>query len=311
MKKLAPLVGLAIGDALGQPFEFCNHEMITKSDWHGEYLPGSCYKELKPGQWTDDTKMAICLSRSLLNNKGFDVEDVVTEYLKWYNSGDLRGIGLQTTRALHNLLQGESVKDCGKILRKGSVCGNGTAMRVAPLGVFFKDDLITLIKAARADAVITHNHTDAKDGSVAVAYLAALLANGERPLEAIEETIALLSDGNVKNSLILASKLAAESKRWDDALVIGTDGTAHETVGSAAFTLLRYCDDGFKHVICNAVRMGGDSDTRGAIAGAWAGIYHGADEIPEEYLADLEHEECLQAVDVLLAAGPKKLEKEI
>jgi ADP-ribosyl-[dinitrogen reductase] hydrolase len=310
MKKPAAIVGLAIGDALGQPFEFCGHDMITASDWAGEYRPGSCYKELKPGQWTDDTKMAICLARSLLAAGEFDEQSVAVEYLKWYNSRDLRGIGLQTTRALHNMLEGIPLDECGKIIRRGAVCGNGTAMRVAPLGVFFRNDLVKLVKGARADAVLTHNHVDAKDGSVAVAYISALLANGERPLEAIQETIALLSDGHVKEALITGAQLAHESKKWEDALVIGPQGTAHQTIGTAAFCLLRYCDDGFKHVVCNSVRIGGDTDTRGAIAGAWAGIYNGLDDIPEEYLEELEHGEFLQAIDVLLAAGPEKVKKE-
>lgn len=310
MKRPAPLVGLAIGDALGQPFEFCNHEMVAASDWHGEYLPGNVYKTLKPGQWTDDTKMAICLARSLLNMGAFDAKDVAAEYVKWYQSRDLRGIGLQTTRALHNMIQGEPLNKCGRIIRQGNVCGNGTAMRVAPIGSFLRNEPIKLIKAAKDDAVLTHDHKDARDGSVAVAYAVSLLANGERPLEAVEETIALLSDGNVKQHIVLAKQMAEQSKRYDDAIVLGASGTAHETVASAMFCLLRYCDDGFKHVVCNAIKIGGDTDTRGAIAGALAGAYIGAEEIPTEYLEDLEHVEFLQAADVLLFAGPQKVNQE-
>ena len=305
----AVMVGLAIGDALGQPFEFCSADMITKSGWFGEYRSGAaCGVPLNAGQWTDDTKMAICLAQSLLECSEFDIEDVANKYVKWYNSGDLRGIGVQTSRALTNIIQGVSLDSCGNIIKKNTsfmknyhpdMCGNGTVMRVAPLGLFFKDTE-SLISAAHADASLTHNVKDAKDASFAIAYIIRLLANGERPLEAVKQAIPMLPDGNVKEKAIAAEKLAMMSKKWDDAISLGIQGTAHETVGTAVFCLLRYCDDGFKSVVVNAVRMGGDTDTRGAIAGALAGCYAGIDNIPEEYLDDLEHFEYLNALDVVL-----------
>ena len=208
MKQAAVMIGLAIGDALGQPFEFCNHEQITKSDWHGEYRAGAaCGVSLQAGQWTDDTKMAICIAQSLVDNNDYDVNDVAGRYVKWYNSGDLRGIGIQTSRALQNMITGVPLPKCGEILKKSkpsfrrdgldtNVCGNGTAMRIAPLGVFFRENQVKIFKHSIQDAVITHNHQDAKDASLIVAYITGLLVNGINPPEAIEEAAALLSGNN-------------------------------------------------------------------------------------------------------------------
>ena len=312
----AVMMGLAIGDALGMPFEFHNHQKIADAKWDGGFKPGQPdTKPLLAGQYTDDCKMAICIAQSLVDCHDYNAQDVADRYVKWYLSGDLRGIGIQTQWALQNMLDGTPLPECGVIMRKErpsfrkkgrdtNVCGNGTAMRIAPLGVYFKDDPVKIFKHSIQDAVLTHDHQDAKDASLAVAYITGLLSNNEHPITAVDETIALLSNGNVKEKLVKARNMAEASKSWDDALVLGAEGTAHATLGSAVFCFLRFCGDGFKHVVVNSVKMGGDTDTRAAISGALAGTYFGIDGIPEEYL-NVEHEEFLNALDQVLSLGPK------
>eukprot|EP00919_Chromeraceae_sp_WS-2016_P041545 GHVR01099010.1.p1 GENE.GHVR01099010.1~~GHVR01099010.1.p1 ORF type:complete len:311 (-),score=49.06 GHVR01099010.1:101-1033(-) len=309
MKDPATIIGLCIGDALGMPFEFCSAEQIQKyPDWNGEFLPGiQGEKNLQPGQWTDDGKMATCLAKSLIDCKEFDLEDVASNYIKWFNSGDLRGIGIQTGRAIYNMIQGD-LKNSGKITtgkinfkskHNPDFAGNGTCMRVSPIGLFYRKEPDKIIKYAIEDAKLTHDHKSAKDASVAIAYLTGLLANGEDKIEAVLETIAVLDDGNVKSKLKESMELMDEN--WDRVLELGSDGTAHETVGSAVCCFLRY--DNFKDVIVNSVRIGGDTDSRAAVSGTLAGTYYGLQGIPQEYLDQLELAEMLHAYDVVLFNG--------
>lgn len=163
--KIGTMIGLAIGDALGAPWEF-NRIGGSVKDWDGELLP---HREFKAGQWTDDTKMAIQLAVSLIQEERFDPQVTALHYVNWYNSGDLRGIGSQTNKALSRIISGEKLSECGKVVTPNpDYCGNGTIMRVAPIGVFFRDNIKQMNEAAGLDAVITHAHQDAIDASVAI-----------------------------------------------------------------------------------------------------------------------------------------------
>lgn len=332
--QIAALTGLAIGDALGAPFEFLTHEEITKAveekRWNFEYQETSIWsnKTLKPGQYTDDTLMALALSKSLKEHKQYSIIRTSKKYLEWYESGDLRGIGTQTSKALNRLKagvspygkSGEVSQEKGLFIRKNwkrdpSHCGNGTAMRIAPLGVFYRKYPELIKMHAEDDAIITHDHPTAEDASFAVAYLTALLAEGELAENAVQQVIGALLNNNslVKKSLKQAWELSREDRfhhgfglsmnSWEDALVLGTDGTAHETVGSAVFCFLHYYDMGFRDVVVNAIRMGGDTDTRAAIAGAFAGAYFGLENIPKNYLEGLENLNHIKRLDKFLARG--------
>jgi len=311
MKECGAMLGLAIGDALGQPFEFQNYERIKNGDWYGEYQGGAaCGVPLEPGQWTDDTKMAICLAQSLIDNEGFDQEHVGIQYIKWLNSGDLRGIGGQTMRSLTLLASGHSVEKAGQIMsgdrfESKDFCGNGTVMRVAPIGIFFKDDPAKMIKYAKDDAVITHDHKDAKDSSVFVAYVIATLLDGYDPNESVAEALAILEDGNVKNRCIEAVKLAEKSVDSETvADKLGADGCAHNTAATAVYCLLRHARDDFRTGVITSVSMGGDADTRGAVAGAMLGAHFGHGGIVKsapELVDGLEAADYLIALDKVLS----------
>ena len=83
------LIGLAVGDALGAPVEFLSRgsfEPVTDMQGGGAF-------NLEPGQWTDDTSMALCLAESLIEKKGFDARDQMERYLKWYRTGYLSSTG--------------------------------------------------------------------------------------------------------------------------------------------------------------------------------------------------------------------------
>jgi ADP-ribosyl-[dinitrogen reductase] hydrolase len=298
MIKIATLVGCAIGDALGNPFEMkpAISPLLTK--WDGLFCAGGTFWKGQPGQYTDDTLMSMALSASLIEKTGFDPEDVAKKYLAWYNSGNTRGIGSTTAGSIMHLKLGATWQESGAThMHDGRpVGGNGTAMRAAPIGIYYRKDPIALMEFAMQDASITHNAHEPKMGSVAVALATAFLANGTHSnVGVLEEVKDILSPSEVQDKIGLAHRYLQNSTPAEQALAaIGTSGYVAETVGAAFYCL--GATDNFRDAVVMAVKGGGDTDTTAAVVGAMAGTYYGLDAIPSEYKDQVENFELLQAL---------------
>jgi ADP-ribosyl-[dinitrogen reductase] hydrolase len=296
MIKIATLVGCAIGDALGNPFEMKPAISPALQEWDGFFKAGGTFWKGQPGQYTDDTLMSMALSASLITKSGFDPEDVAAKYLAWYNSGNTRGIGTTTARACVNLKEGLSWQESGIVTGYDDqpASGNGTAMRASPIGLWYRNDIELVISSAFLDASITHNSLEPKMGSVAVALATSLLANETHDLHTIlDEVRDILGVSVVKDKLDLVDSLLKSKAPLDRALAeIGVSGYVPETVGAAFYCL--GTTDNFKDAVVMAVKAGGDTDTTAAIVGALAGTYYGLDAIPSEYKDQVENFELLQ-----------------
>ena len=205
MIKIATLVGCAIGDALGNPFEMKPAASPLLQCWDGLFKAGGTFWRGEAGQYTDDTLMSIALASSLIEKSGFEAEHVASQYLAWYESGNTRGIGTTTAGAMVNLKLGAAWNESGltKSVDGLPAGGNGTAMRAAPIGLFYQKDIETLLKVALLDASITHNSHEPKMGSVAVALATAFLANGTHSqVGVLEEVKEIIADSEVKEKLI-------------------------------------------------------------------------------------------------------------
>lgn len=299
----ATLVGCAIGDALGNPFEMKPAISPFLTEWDGLFKAGGTFWKGKAGQYTDDTLMSIALSISLLRSNGFNPEDVAAEYLAWYNTGNTRGIGTTTASAMVNLKLGATWRESG--LTHGtdglSAGGNGTAMRIAPLGLYYRTDLHKLMEFAMQDASITHNSLEPKMGSIAVALGVALLANKmSKHNSVLWDVLEVLPDCYVKAKLQITQKWLEQGSDLisiaQEALAdIGTSGYVPETVAAAFYCL--GATNNFKDAVVMAVKAGGDTDTTAAIVGSLAGTYYGLDNIPSEYKDQVENFEILTSLD--------------
>lgn len=296
MIKIATLVGCAIGDALGNPFEMklANYEPLQ--EWDGTFKEGGTFWWGQPGQYTDDTLMSIALGTSLVEHQGFNPEDIADKYLAWMESGNTRGIGGTTAASLTRLKLGASIKESGLTTNQDGtpVGGNGTAMRASPLGLVYRYDLMHLMEYAIKDASITHNSLEPKVGSVAVALGTALLANRTVDTkDLLNEVASVLSDSIVKEKILLAQKCIEEGLDPLEALsLVGTAGYVPETVGAAFYCM--GATDNFKDAVVMAVKGGGDTDTTAAIVGAMAGTWYGLEGIPQEYQDGVENFQLLQ-----------------
>lgn len=309
--RAATLTGLAVGDALGMPFEtqhFLSDQLLS---WDGETFGSSAYHKLKPGQWTDDTMMAKCLADSILKNPRFDPSDIAGVYQSWYDSGDHRGMGKTTERALDRLVAGRPWMTSGV---KGAE-GNGPAMRIAPLGLFYRHlksrDLIAM---AHVEASITHDSDVGRWGAAAVALAVADLANRvvftskedtvNRVIELLPEEIEL--GGQIRLGLIsaVAKSKAPAARRWEALANMGTGAHILQTVPAAFYAFLTA--GSYHETIVTAIRAGGDTDTTAAIAGALAGTYYGVEQVAR-FLPNLEDAETLRALECrLYTEGPRR-----
>src|ERR1017187_9367066 len=156
------LLGLATGDALGTMLEFQapgSFEPISDIVGGGPF-------NLKPGQWTDDTSMALCLAESLIECQGFDPVDQLKHYVRWWRQGHLSStgtcfdIGMTTSTALHRFEKtGEAY--CGS--SRSRAAGDGCIMRLAPVPLFFSLKPLGAIEGSAESSRTTHGAQEAID----------------------------------------------------------------------------------------------------------------------------------------------------
>lgn len=303
---LATLTGLAVGDALGMPFEtkpLADPELLS---WGGPGdFRGSPYHKLQPGQWTDDTMMARAIAESLVEACDFSPADIAKRYVAWLASGNLRGMGETTKTALQHLQRGCPWVQSGI----PGAEGNGPAMRAAPIGVFYRRNLAHVVKVARQEASITHDSEVAREGAAAVALGVALIARGEFH-DHSQDLIAMVVQNLSKGTQIRYGLIAAASKAkrqyeqpWVTLAEMGTGAHILKTVPAAFFAFATTRT--YKAAVEAAIRAGGDTDTTAAIAGALAGTFYGIAQVAP-YLSRLEDAEALRALEQrLFAAAPR------
>jgi len=286
------LLGTAIGDALGVPFEtkLANYELLVA--WDGETYLGSEHHGLKPGQYSDDTQMSLMVAESLIENHGFNPDDLAERYVEWITSGRARGYGKTTLLAIQNLVNGKHWSESGIA---GSY-GNGTAMRAAPFGVYFRNDLQSLISICKMDSSITHASDEAEAGSIAIGYAAAYAVNGEKE-GLLDELWRILPDSKVKSIIYsLDSLIDSPYITPEQALrVIGTKADVRQTAPAALYCFLKF--ETYAEAIQAAIRAGGDTDTTAAIVGALFAARDGTLNISDAWISGVEESSRLMELD--------------
>ena len=248
--------------------------------------------------------MSVALAQSLIACGGYDPRDAFARYQAWYRGegfgGRARGTGGTIRKALET---GAPVS----MREGGQYVGNGTAMRVAPIGVWYRDDMPGLIAAARADARLTHDSPEAEAGSVAVA--AAIAASTRRNAGEVsvgwrvwKDVFAALEHGgskfvSLRYTAMYSALNGAFGNRDRPSSAIysrfGDGGYVVDTVATAMLTGNRAHD--FDECVCDAIEHGGDTDTRAAIAAAIR-MARGDVTIPDRW-RDVEMRDELLAID--------------
>jgi ADP-ribosylglycohydrolase len=288
------LVGLAVGDALGMPFEGMRASAIRNQVGRVSDFIDAPWRILKAGQWTDDTKMMLYQARSIADSHGIDAGDTARKFVEWLQSNDWRGIGGSTYSALKRLAEGADPGESGE---EGEMAaGNGVAMRIAPVGLLDCLEPQKLRKDVETVGMITHRNHEAVAGGQAVAYAVARGARGDLEISSlIDETVKLIGPCLVADRLLQASRFLSSGMDVAEATArLGTGGYVVETVASAFYCFLHTPDD-FEETVSTAVAGGLDADTTGAVAGAISGAFNGLAVIPERWRKGVEgYDEIVQ-----------------
>lgn len=284
---IGSLLGTFVGDALGMPVEGWSHKRIES-----EYgvLRRMIDSRLGKGSYTDDTEMMISVAESLIENKGFDGDDMAMRFVE--NCNVDRGYGAGTLIALNNIRKGLPWNEAGKnIFGKGSF-GNGCAMRVAPIALFYYHNMKKLREFAEKSSQITHAHFLGKEGASVQAYAIALAVNECSELNRKRFLESLMSftkeDGYIAKFEIIERFLEYTPGKEEVVKLLGIDSKAFNSVPTAIYSFLRHYNS-FEDAVIFAVNLGGDTDTIGAMTGAIAGAYHGYSRIPKRWLEALEN----------------------
>ena len=271
------LLGLAVGDAVGTTVEFQRRGSFSPLT---DMVGGGPFG-LKPGQWTDDTSMALCLATSLIAKSGFDPSDQMDRYVDWYKTGYLSSTG-------HCFDIGNTVRQAlEEYQRTGDPfsgatdpysAGNGSLMRLAPVPLFYFPDLEQIIHFAGESSRTTHGTFECVE---ACQLFAEMLF---RALSGMEKDHVLFNT-TVKISSPALAAIASGGYRQKSIDQIKGTGYVVESLEAALWCF--YQTDTFESAILNAANLGDDADTTAALCGQIAGIFYGESGIPTKWLERL------------------------
>jgi poly(ADP-ribose) glycohydrolase ARH3 len=275
------LLGLALGDAVGAPFEGVPAENIY---WQvglvHDYLKQPSRERLR---YTDDTQMAIGVAEVLVECGRIDADRLWAAFARNYEP--FRGYGPGTRRVLDAMLAGEPWRELVVSQFPGGSLGNGAAMRVAPVGLLFWNDLDRVWDEAGRSAEPTHTHPIGIEAAqllaVAVAYAVGCVEWDRKAF--YRELLARARTEEMR----WAVRTAAHLKAMDSFSVLGNSMKAHQSVGTALACFAR-TPDGYREVVSDAINLGDDTDTIAAMAGALCGAFLGTPGLPSEWLERLE-----------------------
>jgi len=281
------LTGLSVGDALGAQYFVPGRHSADLVD--GRVPPG-------PWEWTDDTEMA-CSVATALREFGTIDQDLLAETFA-QRCEPFRGYGPGAVALLHRIRDGVHWRTAAPELFDGQgSCGNGAAMRVAPLGAYFADEPERVAEEAARSAEVTHSHPEGIAGAVAVA-LAAGLAGAARwgdvrpsPVEFLTVLIDQVRRGEVGDGVRRARDLLGQGVE-EAAYELGNGSrvTAQDTVPFCLWVAATHLDD-YPAAITACVTAGGDIDTTAAIVGGIVATHTGVGSrsgVPRAWLAARE-----------------------
>jgi ADP-ribosyl-[dinitrogen reductase] hydrolase len=281
----AAFIGMAIGDALGATVEFMTKTEIARKYGTFQDIIGGGWLRLKAGQVTDDTEMALCISRAIIRNQVWSRDAIAENFAVW--------------------LKGRPV-DCGDTCRKGIRrymlhgtlesppnewdAGNGAVMRLLPAAIYSLPDRHLLEKYLLEQAHITHNNPVSDAACLCLGTMIHLAISG-----ASKNLLRREADG-------LAARFP--TFRFEPYRGLAT-GYVVDTLQTVFHCLFK--GKNFEECLVGTVNLGGDADTTGAICGMLAGAYYGMEGIPRRWIKRMDKgviAEIEAVTDKLVAASP-------
>ena len=289
---LGTMFGVAIGDALGAPVEFMAAETIKEKYGRIRGYVGGGWLNVEPGEVTDDTQMTLCVAKGIYTVPANPVESTGYAFIQWIQGGP-KDVGGTCSRSIRGAMEyGRSngretipMKEQWLLASQdthnlfgGRSAGNGSLMRTAYVGLFYGSmDEITM----RARELSKMTHWDNEAASICGLYSRIIARNMKQP-EPIDHRLAYL---------IEVIKQSPYADALEPGFIPRPTGYVRDSFEAAIWAIAQAVREGhqtFRESVLNAVNLGGDADTIGAITGGLAGSIFGYDGIPEEWIKGLD-----------------------
>ncbi len=278
------LDGLGLGDALGEMMGYQAHAAPRRL----------AENNLPAGPWfhTDDTEMAISIAQVLKSHGYVDQDALAKRFARRFERDPERGYVKMTRIQMREIMAGAKWRDtaANAFGGQGSM-GNGSAMRVAPLGAYFADNLEQCAEEARASSLVTHTHPEGVAGAIAIAVAAAMAwrlrgeDNTARASQFFDSVVRYTPESQVRRGTLVASTTPPVIPVADVARSLGNGSlvTAPDTVPFCIWMAAHHLDR-FVDALGKTVSVGGDCDTNAAIVAGIVALSAGRESIPTEWL---------------------------
>ncbi len=276
-RAIGALTGLALGDAFGAPFEggHAPEHSVSEPGYFG-------VNPIIPGQFTDDTKQTLAISKSLLKCGSFNEIDALKALIEEYDR-DPRFYGPTSGSVFSLIKKGCAPREAARILYTAEGRGrtNGSVMRGVPIGIYYPPEEVRSISLVASK--ITHYHPVACEASAVFNTTISCMVRGMEFASAVDRAMESCENKEVFNRIVSPEKYPLNPSM--DAL-----DTLHASLSIALTT------HSFVDAVKEAVMLGGDTDTIAALAGALKGAEHGRESLPQEWLSKTQGIDEVMAV---------------
>jgi ADP-ribosyl-[dinitrogen reductase] hydrolase len=280
-RALGCILGGAIGDAMGGPFE-------------GQVGPLK-YRESNSWSISDDTQLTLATCESLIQAGEVSPEHIASRFLHWYRARRITGMGSSTLKALRDLDAGAHWALAGAGGEMSA--GNGAAMRIAPLA-FHLDPAVAHDRQVIRDVCrITHHNEEAYVGAlVVVIAIRSLAFSQSTPTDLFGTVLRNIPDSRVRDRILELNGLHDDRTVADVASQFGSSGYVVESVPLALYAARSIDHLPLKAVLCGAIEAGGDTDTVASMTGQIAGAWLGASQIPRKMIELLPNSRDIERI---------------
>lgn len=310
---LGAMLGLAVGDALGSQCEGKSREYCMNLPTID--MVGSPRHGISPGQFTDDTSMALCLGQSLLDCGEFNPADQLEKYRQWRDNGYMGcnqkciGIGKTTSCSIDDYFMFHHNPLGGPVFP--NTAGNGSIMRLAPVPLFYYPNKAEVIHYSGISSLTTHGAYESVGASALFGFMIynalAGLTKEEiltHPENSCYITNSALPSVEYDDTKLLSIANAEYMQKPD----LDIRGTAYVIESLEAALWCFYKTDNYVDAVTLAIRLGDDTDTTAAIVGQLAGAYYGSNEIPTEWVGMLDMIDTIVRMSLQLYSNNHKIE---
>ena len=291
------IIGVVVGDALGCPVQFESRETVAEHPVNG--MVGHGTFNLPEGSWTDDSSLTLALLDSINNKHGIDYNDIMNNFIKWYCNGEYTpygyayDIGRCTAEAIKRYIRNKDVDLCGG--RSENDNGNGSLMRILPVCIYCVEKGMSdkeAVNTIHAVSSLTHAHIRSCIACGLYYFIVKEIINGNGVLN--EMIVRGLHNGfQFYDGRIHADELKKFFRLRNLPFLlrapisdIRASGYVVDTLEASVWALLT--TSSFKDALLNAVNLGDDTDTVGAVTGGLAGLYYGLCDIQYDWIDSIK-----------------------